>query len=152
MQQLPTHRAIPILRTLLENDQIAVRRQALKTIWEMDPRPELVGQYLHRALADDDHPVEVAAIGRLAAWDSPQALELLGDYVEGKLSPRLPQLYHCRQAVEAMIHKQEAGTTRLCLALRAMSKSPRKARWARMIAELLQPHADNPDVRKAINI
>gem|GEM_PF-1660925 len=150
IRRLKNRETVTFLEKLLDHAQFKVRREALNTLWEIDDRPESVERYLRLALHDADCRIGFAAIQRLAQWDTMQSLELLQAYIEGKLSRRLPPLYHCRRAAEVLTDRGEAGIKRLCRVLRFLSTSPLKARRARLIADILQPQADAVEVGKAL--
>ncbi|MFC1783332.1 HEAT repeat domain-containing protein, partial [Planctomycetota bacterium] len=152
LQELPNHETIPILDKLLDHEQLIIRREALRVVWEIDDRLESVERYLRLALRDDDLRIEMAAIQRLAQLDTPQSLYLLHAYIEGRLSGRLRPVYHCRRAAEALINRGEAGVNRLCRVLRSFSKNPFKVRWAKLIAGILKTQADDDYIRKSLRI
>ena len=152
LRQLPDAETIPILTRLLEHEQLAVRRETLKSLWEIDERPESVEPYLRRAIADENSRIEFDAIQRLAQQNTTHCLDLLCAYVEGQLSHRLPSLYHYRQAVNLLIDRGEAARNHLCAVLRSLCKSPRKAKWAKIIADTLKSQRDVAEVKKTLKV
>ena len=147
LQQWPSAGAVSILTELLDHELLSVRREALRALWQIDARPERIEPYLRRALDNSDVAIEVVAIARLAQWDSPRALELLGAYIEGELSQKLPALYNGRKAAEALMKRGPVGHDHLYDLLGSFSRSWRRARWAQMLVDVIRSQTDSDDAR-----
>ena len=116
----------------------------------MDPCPDSSERYLRQAMIDQNSRVEFDAIRRLAQQNTNQSFDLLCAYIEGKLSDRMPSLYHYRQAVIGLIDRGQTGLNQLCNVLISFCKKPRKAKWAKIIAENLNSKIDSDAVRKSL--
>ena len=103
-------------------------------------------------MIDENSLIEFDAIQQLAQQHTKQSLGLLCEYIEGKLSDRLPSLYHYRQGAAVLVDRGEPGRDHLCHVLKLFCKSPRKAKWAKIIADTLKSKDDIDAVRKSLRI
>jgi hypothetical protein len=144
--------SIPLLESMLRNDDPRIRREAFRLLCERDRRAGAAERYIRRALKDSDRSVIGYALQRLTVLRSVEAAEILGDIVEG--SPRnLTDVADYRlRAADLLADRGAEGVRLICHSLETLRKClrPIDARVATTLARLLEEHQKEEKVAECL--
>jgi hypothetical protein len=152
LREMDASEVVPLLEKLSRHDELRVRREALRALYEKDERPGSKIRHLFRGLRDPSPRVVSLALRQLTGMEEQEALNLLGEYIEADFSEVMPPPDFVRSAARGLLEKGERGIERLCGSLERLSKSvhPRRVRLAGLVAEILKKRNDNPKVRRSV--
>ncbi len=138
LRRMPADEASPLVQVLLAHDEFEVRREALILLHDLDGDREVRLRELRRALTDDSSRFARVAVRCLAEMAGDDAVEMLGDYLDGSLGVT-PVFDAGVRAAQSLLRLKEPGMRRLCRAARRLRRSfdPRRAVLGRKIVELL---------------
>jgi len=150
---LPIRDALLLLEDLAAHPAPRVRREVLAYRCDLDPSPDAAVRHLRGALGDDDPGLVALAVQRLSALGNPEALEILGGFLEGSLPGAEPTLAHVRRAAEGMLAHGDAGVQRLCGVLSSARSSfrPARVRVGAIVCQVLETHGPDPQVALCIS-
>ncbi len=139
------------LESLRTHPDPRVRREALSLLCQVDSLPGAPEAHLRRALGDSVPSLVATAVRSLAALGTREALDALGEYLEGSMSGVTPDPIHVRRVVSAMLGWGSDGLDRLCRSLMVLRAGfqPSKARVGWMITKLLEVYEQDPRVARA---
>jgi len=153
MRAIEPEEAVPLVEKLLDHDEASVRGEALRLIIDVQEDPAALEVSLRRTLDEADRQLTPVALRGLAGLETEGAIDLLGDYLEGRLESGLPTHDLGVQAARALIGKGEPGAERLCRALDRLGWSlmPGKAATAGLIHDILEPRRDWAGVQPCLS-
>jgi HEAT repeat protein len=149
---LPPLQAVPLLESLLGHEECRVRRLAYAALMEFDRPPGAATVSLRRALSDESPRVVALAIRQLSRMDAPDALELLGAYVECGLEGVTPRPGFARCAARNLLDRGEEGLKRLMRCLETLGRTPQRLHvtLARVVLDALRSLRDDRRVAKCV--
>jgi hypothetical protein len=152
LREMDTSEVVPLLEKLSRHDELRVRREALRTLCEKDERPGSKIRHLFRGLRDPSPRVVSYALLQLTEMDQPDAIDLMGEYIEADFSEVIPPPDFARRAARSLLDKGEPGIDRLCTSLERLSKNlhPRRVRLAAVVAETMKKRMDDSKVRNSV--
>lgn len=152
LASLPPLQAVPLLESLLDHEEFRVRRLAYAALMEFDRPPGAATLTLRRALADESPRVVALAVRQLSEMDAPDALELLGAYVECGLEDVATRPGFAKRAARSLLDQGDEGKQRLLLCLEKLGRTPQRLHvtLARILIDALRPLRDDRRVVKSI--
>jgi hypothetical protein len=144
--------AVSLFELLTRHPDARVRQEGFAGLFEFDRRPGYPEGHLRRALEDRSSRVVAAAIQLLFSLGRGEAIDLLGTYLEGGLRGPESGPALARHVARGLCALGRPGRVRLCRALGGLRNSvrPRSVRVGQLIRTVLQPHAGNPEVDRAL--
>ncbi|HKQ62590.1 MAG TPA: hypothetical protein VJS92_14970, partial [Candidatus Polarisedimenticolaceae bacterium] len=116
----PAH-GLPILERLFRHPDVRVRRDALFALQETDRRSGAPEQHLARALGDKSRRLAAIALKRLTRLEGYAVIEVLANFLEGRLAGGLPPPELGRWAAASLLERDEVGIARLAAGLEHLS-------------------------------
>jgi HEAT repeat protein len=152
LREIEAPEVVPLLEKLSRHDELRVRREALRALCEKDQRPGSKMRHLFRGLRDPSPRVVSLALRRLGGMDEPEAIDLLGEYLDADFSGVMPPPDFARRAARGLLAKGKPGIERLCTSLERLSNSlhPRRIRHAAVVAEILKERVDDPQAQRSV--
>jgi len=150
LRVLPQKDTMALLDELAAHPEARVRREVLAQRCELDAKN--VERHLRQALCDPDAGFVNLVVARLASRTTKESLETLGHYVEGLVTPTLPQPALIRRGAEGLVERGDVGLHRLSGSLNVLSVGlkPSRAVAGAVVCAVLEPHAANPLVQRAL--
>jgi len=152
LRLLPVRDALFLLDGLAVHPGSRVRREVLSYRCDLDPGAGAAARHLRAALGDADPRVVALAVQRLAAFGTPEAVEILGAFLEGSIHGGSPTLAHVRRVVNGMLRVEEIGLERACKVLGSLRTSlqPARVRLGAIIRQMLESHQQDPRVASCL--
>lgn len=149
---LPPLQGVPMLEALLAHEEPRVRRQAYATLFERDRPFGSTAGYLRRALADESPRVVALAIRALSRMGGPDALALLGAYIECGLEGVTPRRGFARHAARGLLRAGEEGLARLLRCLETLGRTPQRLHvtLARVVIDVLRERRSDKRVARCV--
>jgi hypothetical protein len=143
---------VALFELFLEQKDPRIRLEGLTELHEHDRRPGSPERHLIRGLGDPEPRVAAAAVRMLFSLGRPEAIDVLGGYLEGVLEGVDPTPALSRRVAQGLLALGQRGRERLCRAVEALRTSvrPRLVRVGQAICEELRPHRQEPAVARVL--
>jgi len=142
LRRLDPADALPLTRQLVDHEDVAVRAEALRLLFDLEKDTSYLERFLRAGLSDESPDYVAVAIELLDRLGGSAALDALADYLDGNVPAVLPTSDFATRSISALLRHGDEGEDRLCRILDTLRTqwNSQRIEIGRLVRAALTPH------------